>query len=121
MQFINVHCTVNAKIAIKCLLIKERLSPKGQRDINFQIRKYHENPENTVKQYIKEKYVENRTSNIAYKKEKYQENSELRLLHQKCRYRENPESKKEYQKARCREHCEKQVEYQKGRYKENPA
>ena len=43
-QFINFHCTVNAKSAIKCLLKNERLPRKQQRDLNLQKRKYHENP-----------------------------------------------------------------------------
>ena len=73
LQFIKFHCTVNVKSAIKCLLKKEQLSAKWQRDLNLQKRKYHGNSEKTgiekrhddkkefVKQYIKEKYVENRT------------------------------------------------------------
>ena len=47
LQFIKVHCTVNANSAIKCLLKKERLSSKRQRDLNLQKRQYHENPEKT--------------------------------------------------------------------------
>ena len=79
-QFIKVHRTVNAKSTVKFLLKKERLSAKRQRDFNLQKRKYHPHPKKrqavkrryddkkeSVKQYIKEKYVENRTSNIAYK------------------------------------------------------
>ena len=53
----------------------------------------------SVKQYIKEKYLENGTSNIAYKKAKYQENSEVRLLYQ-CRYQENPESENNISKSK---------------------
>ena len=47
-----------------------------------------------VKQYIKEKYVENRSSNIAYKKAKYHEKLDVRQLYHTCRCQENLESKK---------------------------
>ena len=40
----------------------------------------------SVKQYVKETYMGNRTPNIAYKNSKYHENLEVRLLYQKCRY-----------------------------------
>ena len=45
LQFIKVHCTVNANSAIKYLLKKERLSSNRQRDLNLQKRQYHEDPE----------------------------------------------------------------------------
>ena len=129
-QFIKVHRTVNAKSTVKFLLKKERLSAKRQKDFNLQKRKYHQHPKKrqavkrryddkkeSVKHYIKEKNVENRTSNIAYKMErKYHVNPEVRLLYSKCRYQENSEGKIIYQKARYQENCEKQIEYQKRRY-----
>ena len=73
LQFIKVNCTINGKSAIKCSLKKKRLSAKQQRDLNLQNRKCHENPEKkkqaekrryddkeeSVKQYTKEKHVEN--------------------------------------------------------------
>ena len=75
LQFIKCQCTVNAKSVIKCLLKKERLPAKRQRYLNLLKRKYHENPEKkrqamkkryddkkeSIKHYIKEKYVENQT------------------------------------------------------------
>ena len=44
VQFIKVHCTENAKNAIKSLLKKERLSARRERDLNTRKRKYHDDP-----------------------------------------------------------------------------
>ena len=81
MQFIKVDCTVTARSAIKCSLNKEQLSAKWQRDLKAKKRKYHDGPvkkrqalkkryedkKESIKQYKKEKCVENRTSNIIRK------------------------------------------------------
>ena len=93
VQFMKVHCTENAKIAIKSLLKKEGLSARQERDLNARKRKNHDDPakkkrkavreryydKETIKQYKKEKYQENRKLDTAYQKEKYHENRELQL------------------------------------------
>ena len=91
VQFMKVHCTENAKNAIKSLLKKERSSARRERDLKPRKRKYHDDPEKkravrerydkkeTIKQYKKEKYQENRKLNTAYQKEKYHENCEVQL------------------------------------------
>ena len=45
VQFMKVHCTENAKNAIKSLLKKERLSARRERDLNTRKGKYHDDPE----------------------------------------------------------------------------
>ena len=39
----------------------------------------------SIKQYKRGKYLENRTSKITYHKAKYQENHDMQLAYQKCR------------------------------------
>ena len=108
MQFIKVEWTINAKTAIKCSLRKEILSARQRRDLKAEKRKYYDEPEQkrqavikrcenkkgSIKQYKKEKYAENRISNITYQKVRYQE---VQLAYKKCRYQENPESKIKHQ------------------------
>ena len=80
LQFIKVHCTFNAMSAIKYLLKKETIFSKVAATFESyeNLQKYYENLEKkrqlvkrryddkkeSIKQYMKEKYVENRTSNI---------------------------------------------------------
>ena len=108
MQFIKVEWTINTKTAIKCSLRKEILSARRRRDLKAKKRKYYDEPEQksqtvikryenekeSIKQYKKEKYAENRISNITYQKVRYQE---VQLAYKKCRYQENPESKIKHQ------------------------
>ena len=61
VQFIKVHCTVNAKNAIKCSLKKERLLAKRQRDLDGKKRKYHDDPEKK-KQAVKKRYSDKKES-----------------------------------------------------------
>ena len=49
VQFMKVHCTENAKNAIKSLLKKEGLSERRERDLNTRKRKYHDDPEKKKK------------------------------------------------------------------------
>ena len=84
VQFIKVHCTVNAKNAIKCSLKKERLLANRRRDLDGKKIKYQDDPEKkrqavkkrysdkkeSIKQYKKEQYVEHQTSNASHKKAK---------------------------------------------------
>lgn len=56
------------------------------------VKKKNKDKKESVKQYKKERYVENRTSNVTNMKNKYQENPEVQLAHKKCN--ENPEIKK---------------------------
>ena len=45
MKFITARSTGNAKTAIKCILKKERLLAKQQRDLNAKKRNYRDDPE----------------------------------------------------------------------------
>ena len=65
MQFIKVHCTVNASSAIKYFLKKERLPVKRQRDLNSQRRTY--DPEKK-RQTDKNRYDDKKESIKQYKK-----------------------------------------------------
>ena len=92
MQFIKVHCTVNAKNAIKCTLKKKRLSTRREKDLLAKT-KYHDDPEKkrqavkkrnhdkdeSVRVYSKEKYLNDQTSKITNQKAKYQENPKVHL------------------------------------------
>ena len=50
----KVHCTENAKNAIKSLLKKERLSARRERDLNTRKRKYHDDPQKKERQLEKD-------------------------------------------------------------------
>ena len=54
VQFMKVHCTENAKNAIKSLLKKERLSARRERDLNTRKRKYHDDPQKKERQLEKD-------------------------------------------------------------------
>ena len=69
LQFIKLHCTVNAESTKKCLLKKERSSANQQRDWNLQKIKYHENPEKK-RQAVKRRYHDQKESVKQYIKEK---------------------------------------------------
>ena len=59
------------------------------------VKRIYDDKKKSVKQYIKEKYVENRTSNIAYKKAMQNNVSKSKVEYQKkkkiIRHQENPE------------------------------
>ena len=65
VQFIKVHCTVNASSAIKYFLKKERLPVKRQKDLNAQRRTY--DPEKK-RQTDKNRYDDKKESIKQYKK-----------------------------------------------------
>ena len=76
LQFIKLHCTVNAKSALKCLLKKAWLSAKRHRDLNLQKRK-HENPEKKG-QGVKRKYDDKKESVKRYMKKKIKGESNIK-------------------------------------------
>ena len=57
---IQCQCTVNARNPIKCSLRKDRLSPKGQIDLNAKNRKY-DDPE-MKRQAVKKRYEDKKES-----------------------------------------------------------
>ena len=113
-QFIKVHCTAIAKNTIKSELKKESLSSRREKDLlakneNIRVTQkrrkqtfkngYHDKSK-SIRQYPKEKYLMNRTSEISYQNVKHQENPEVQLAHEKCKYLEITEMKKDYQKMK---------------------
>ena len=73
----------------------------------------------SIKQYKKQKYLENSTPKITYQKAKYQENPDVQLVYKKCRYQEYSIIKS-YQKTRHQENPEILMEHQKAIYQESP-
>ena len=71
MQFIKVHCTVNASSAIKCLLKMEQLS--AERFFNAGNKKYHDGPKRK-KQSVRKRYEDKNNSIKLHKEERYVEN-----------------------------------------------
>ena len=53
----KVHCTENAKNAIKSLPKKERFSVRPERDLNARKRKHHDDPEKKKKERQLEKDI----------------------------------------------------------------
>ena len=83
------------KIAIKSLLKKEGLSARRERDLNARKRKNHDDPAKKKRKAVRERYYDNETIK-QYKKEKYQENRKLDTAYQKEKYHENRELQLEY-------------------------
>ena len=50
-----------------------------QKRKEWQVQKRYDDKKESIKQYKKEKYVENRTSDITYQKAKHQENPEMQI------------------------------------------
>ena len=50
-----------------------------QKRKEWQVQKRHDDKKESIKQYKKEKYAENRTSDITYQKAKHQENPEMQI------------------------------------------
>ena len=71
----------------------------------------------TIKQYKKEKYQENRKLNTTYQKEKNHENREVQREHKKFLYQENSKLQIEHQKRRYQENPVVHKEYRKKKYK----
>ena len=71
MQFIKVHCNVNARSATKCLLKMEELS--AERVLNTGNKKYHDGPKRK-KQSVRKRYEDKNNSIKLHKEERYVEN-----------------------------------------------
>ena len=82
-------------------------------------KKHHDDPEKEERQLEKDIMIEKETIK-QYKKKKYQENRKLNTSYQKEKYRENREIQLEYKKSIYRETLKIKIEYQKRRYQENP-
>ena len=50
-----------------------------QKRKEWQVQKRHDDKKESIKQYKKEKYAENRTSDITYQKAKHQGNPEVQI------------------------------------------
>ena len=91
VQFIKVHCTVNAKSAIKFFLKRSDCQQRGRELRMVKERKYYDDPEkkrqtdrkryDDKKEFIEQYNRGNQTSHIPYHKAKYQTNPEVQLVY----------------------------------------